>query len=139
MNNFIIAGRLTKEPELRTTKEGKSVAELNIALRNKKDDTTFLKITAFNQTADHVAKYCTKGDMLGIQGIIRNHNWTDKDNNKRYEYAFIANSVEFLSLKPKGNEEAPESEEPAPEDEPIPENYKTDYTGVEIKDTDLPF
>lgn len=132
MNNFIIAGRLTKEPELRTTKEGKSVAELNIALRNKKDDTTFLKITAFNQTADHVAKYCTKGDMLGIQGIIRNHNWTDKDNNKRYEYAFIANSVEFLSLKPKGNEEAPE-------EDPIPDNYNTDYTGVEIKDTDLPF
>ena len=132
MNNFIIAGRLTKEPELRTTKEGKSVAELNIALRNKKDDTTFLKITAFNQTADHVAKYCTKGDMLGIQGIIRNHNWTDKDNNKRYEYAFIANSVEFLSLKPKGNEEAPE-------EDPIPSNYNTDYTGVEIKDTDLPF
>ncbi len=132
MNNFIIAGRLTKEPELRSTKEGKSVAELNIALRNKKDDTTFLKITAFNQTADHVAKYCTKGDMLGIQGIIRNHNWTDKDNNKRYEYAFIANSVEFLSLKPKGNEEAPE-------EDPIPDNYNTDYTGVEIKDTDLPF
>ena len=132
MNNFIIAGRLTKEPELRTTKEGKSVAELNIALRNKKDDTTFLKITAFNQTADHIAKYCTKGDMLGIQGIIRNHNWTDKDNNKRYEYAFIANSVEFLSLKPKGNEEAPE-------EDPIPDNYNTDYTGVEIKDTDLPF
>ena len=132
MNNFIIAGRLTKEPELRTTKEGKSVAELNIALRNKKDDTTFLKITAFNQTAEHVAKYCTKGDMLGIQGIIRNHNWTDKDNNKRYEYAFIANSVEFLSLKPKGNEEAPE-------EDPIPDNYNTDYTGVEIKDTDLPF
>lgn len=132
MNNFIIAGRLTKEPELRSTKEGKSVAELNIALRNKKDDTTFLKITAFNQTADHVAKYCTKGDMLGIQGIIRNHNWTDKDNNKRYEYAFIANSIEFLSLKPKGNEEAPE-------EDPIPDNYNTDYTGIEIKDTDLPF
>lgn len=70
--------------------------------------------------------------MLGIQGIIRNHNWTDKDNNKRYEYAFIANSVEFLSLKPKGNEEAPE-------EDPIPDNYNTDYTGVEIKDTDLPF
>ena len=132
MNNFIIAGRLTKEPELRSTKEGKSVAELNIALRNKKDDTTYLKITAFNQTADHVAKYCTKGDMLGIQGIIRNHNWTDKDNNKRYEYAFIANSVEVLSLKPKGNEEAPDEDQ-------IPETSNTDYTGVEIKDTDLPF
>lgn len=132
MNNFIIAGRLTKEPELRSTKEGKSVAELNIALRNKKDDTTFLKITAFNQTAEHIAKYCTKGDMLGIQGIIRNHNWTDSNNNKHYDYNFIANSVEFLSLKPKGNEEAPE-------EDPIPDNYNTDYTGVEIKDTDLPF
>lgn len=132
MNNFNITGRLTKEPELRTTKEGKSVGELNIAIRNKKDDTTFLKITAFNQTAEHVAKYCTKGDMLGIQGIIKNHNWTDKDENKHYDYTFIANSVEFLNLKPKGNEEAPE-------EDPIPENYTTDYTGVEIKDNDLPF
>lgn len=132
MNNFNITGRLTKEPELRTTKEGKSVGELNIAIRNKKDDTTFLKITAFNQTAEHVAKYCTKGDMLGIQGIIKNHNWIDKDENKHYDYTFIANSVEFLNLKPKGNEEAPE-------EDPIPENYKTDYTGVEIKDNDLPF
>ena len=132
MNNFNITGRLTKEPELRTTKEGKSVGELNIAIRNKKDDTTFLKITAFNQTAEHVAKYCTKGDMLGIQGIIKNHNWTDKEDNKHYDYTFIANSVEFLNLKPKGNEEAPE-------EDPIPENYTTDYTGVEIKDNDLPF
>lgn len=139
MNNFIIAGRLTKEPELRSTKEGKSVAELNIAIRNKKDDTTFLQITAFNQTAEHIAKYCTKGDTIGIQGMIRNHNWTDSNNNKHYDYNFIANSVEFLNLKTKGNEEAPESEEPAPEEEPIPENYKTDYTGVEIKDNDLPF
>lgn len=136
MNNFNITGRLTKTPELRSTETGKTIGELNIAIRNKKDDTTFMRITAFNQTAEHIAKYCDKGDLLGIQGTIKNHNWTDSNNNKHYDYTFIANSVEFLNLKPKGNEE-PEDTPEAPED--IPDNYKTDYTGEPIKDNDLPF
>ena len=139
MNNFYITGRLTKTPEVRSTKEGKSISELNVAIRNKKDDTTFLKITAFNQTAEHIAKYCDKGDLLGIQGMIRNHNWTDKDDNKHYDYTFIANSVEFLNLKPKGNGEPAEAQPEEQLEDIAPANYKTDYTGEAIKDNDLPF
>lgn len=97
MNSFNIIGRLTKKPELRYTKENKAVGQINIAITNGKDDTTFLSITLFNKTAENVSKYCDKGSQMAITGIIKNHNWEDKEGNKHYDYNFIGQNVEFLS------------------------------------------
>lgn len=133
INQFTAIGRLTKDIELRSTADGKSVADINIAIQNKKDDVTFLKVTAFNHSADFTAKYCKKGDLIGVSGIIKNHNWTDKDGNKRYDYTFLANRITFLSAKKQTEEKS--SEEPEIE---IP-NAKTEYQGIEISDSELPF
>ena len=99
MNSINVVGRLTRNPELRYTESNKAVMKLDIAINNGKDDVTFLPITIFGNQAENVNKYCTKGDMLGIEGIIKNHNWEDNKGNKHYDYTFIANRVEFLSSK----------------------------------------
>lgn len=101
MQNNIVVGRITKEIELRATEKGTNVVNLNIAVNNSKEDTTFLTITFFNKQAELVNQYCHKGDMIGIQFIIKNHNWTDEDNKKHYDYSFIARNITFLSTNNK--------------------------------------
>ena len=100
MNNLLIlVGNITKELELRYTPNNKAVLDLPIAVNNGKDDTTFITTTLFGITAETTYKYCHKGDTVGVQAIVKNHNWVDKDGKKRYDYSFIANKITFLSTK----------------------------------------
>ena len=102
MNNlFIFIGRITKDLELRYTKENKAVLDFVIAINNGKDDTSYIKLTSLGSTAELMAKYCKKGDLIGTQGLIKNHNWEDKNGNKHYDYTFLANKVTFLQPKQK--------------------------------------
>ena len=101
MNNmFIIIGRLTKDVDFRENEKNK-IGKITLAIQNGKDDTTFLDITAFGNTAETTWKYCKKGDLIGIKGMIKNNNWTDDKGNKHYDYSFIASQITFLQTKPK--------------------------------------
>ena len=97
MNKIEVVGRLTKNPETRFTKEGKGITTFTLAVNNSKDDTTFIKITTFAGTSDLVSKYCSKGDLILVDGMIKNNNYEDKEGNKHFEYVFIGNRIEFLS------------------------------------------
>ena len=106
MNNLLIlVGNITKELELRYTPNNKAVLDLPIAVNNGKDDTTFITTTLFGITAETTYKYCHKGDTVGVQAIVKNHNWEDKDGKKRYDYSFIANKITFLSTKKQEEKE----------------------------------
>lgn len=100
-NQFNLIGRLTKEPILKSTSTGKSVCEISLAVSNGKDDTSFIQVSFWNKIADTISKYCKKGDLLGVNGIIKNHNWEDKNGNKRYDYTFIGNKISFLATTQK--------------------------------------
>ena len=100
-NQFTLIGRLTKEPILKSTSTGKSVCEINLAVSNGKDDTSFIQVSFWNKIADTISKYCKKGDLLGVNGIIKNHNWEDKNGNKHYDYVFIGNKISFLATAKK--------------------------------------
>lgn len=89
-------GRLTGEPETRLTKDEKKVVNLLIAT-NDKENATFIRFTTFGKVAEAVEKYSHKGDLVLIDGVVKNNNYVDKNGNKHYEYVFIANRVEFLS------------------------------------------
>lgn len=101
-NNLILIGKITKDIELRYTPSNKAVVQISLAVNNGKDDTTFIRLTAFDKLAELVSKYCKKGDLIGTQSIIKNHNWEDKNGNKHYEYSFIINKISFLA---KGNKQ----------------------------------
>jgi len=101
-NNLILIGKITKDIELRYTPSNKAVVQISLAVNNGKDDTTFIRLTAFDKLAELISNYCKKGDLIGTQSIIKNHNWEDKEGIKHYEYSFIINKISFLT---KANKE----------------------------------
>lgn len=100
-NQFNLIGRLTKNPVLKATSTGKSVCEITLAVQNGKDDTSFITVSIWNKIAETVSNYCKKGDLIGINGTIKNHNWEDKNGNKHYDYTFIGNKISFLETAKK--------------------------------------
>ena len=136
MNNiFCGIGRITKNLELRYSKDGKPVLKFSIAINNGKDDTTFLEVTSFNGIAENVSKYCKKGDLIAVTGYIKNNNWEDDNKVKHYDYSFIASKVTFLATKG-------EKKEGNLEDNKNDENNDYDpykEMGIEVSTEDLPF
>lgn len=102
-NQFQFIGRLTKDIEIRAN-EKITIAEVNIAINDSKDKTTFIKMKAFNKTAEMLGNYVKKGDLMGFSGVIANNNWEDKEGKKHYDYDFIINRVMFLQQKPQKTE-----------------------------------
>ena len=136
-NNFIFIGRLTKSPQLRYTSSNKAVTQIDLAVQNGKDDVTFVPITLFGNIAENVHKYCEKGDQVGFQGIVKNHNWEDNKGNKHYDYTFMANRMSFLQTK-TNNQQEPKQAENAKKstDEQI---YADFGDSIEISDDDIAF
>ena len=131
MNKFIITGRLTRNPELRYTSNNVAITELNLAINNRKDDTTFLMIKVFNKTAETCSEYLNKGDLIAVEGNIRNNNYEDETGKLHYRTDFIGNKVEFLSTKKKD-----ETKEEKQDRNNIFEEFGK---SIEIEEDDLPF
>lgn len=127
MNKHICIGRLIKDPELKYTNNNKSICKINIAINNGKDDTTFLQITYFNKIAETISKYCEKGDLIGVEAVIKNNNYIDKEGNKHYDYAFIGQNIEFLSSKSNSTKK-----EEISENEPKNESHDDTQTYIDF-------
>lgn len=136
-NNFIFIGRLTKSPELRYTSSNKALTQIDLAVQNGKDDVTFVPITLFGNIAENVCKYCEKGDQVGFQGIVKNHNWEDNKGNKHYDYTFMANRMSFLQTKTNNQQEPKQAENVKKStDEQI---YADFGDSIEISEDDIAF
>lgn len=103
-NTVILSGRLTADPELKTTQSGLSVTSFNIAVdrrvksgEEKKAD--FITIVAWRNTAEFITKYFRKGNLIGIEGSIQTRKYTDKDGNNRTAFEIVANNVQFIESK----------------------------------------
>lgn len=116
-NQFTLIGRLTKDPILKSTSTGKSVCDINIAVNTGKDDTNFIQINFWNKIAETISYYCKKGDLIGVQGSIKNNNYEDKEGNKRYGYIFLGNKISFLATGTKKEENKVEKSEQDPFEE----------------------
>ena len=111
MNNILcLIGRITRDLELRYTTNNKAVVNIPLAINNGKDDTTFIDVVIYGNTAEMTHKYCKKGDLIGVQAKVVNNNWTDKDGKNHYDYNFIGYKITFLSTKKEAIEEAKEEE-----------------------------
>ena len=136
-NNFFFIGRLTRNPELRYTSSNKVVTQIDLAIQNGKDDVTFVPITLFGNIAENVCKYCEKGDQVGFQGIVKNHNWEDNKGNKHYDYTFMANRMSFLQTKTNNQQEPKQAENVKKStDEQI---YADFGDSIEISEDDIAF
>ena len=107
LNSVIIMGRLTADPELRTTPNGLSVTSFTVAVdRNYKSgdekQTDFISVVAWRGTADFVTRFFKKGQMIAVQGSLQVRNYEDKNGNKRTAYEVVADNVSFCGSKNEG-------------------------------------
>jgi single-strand DNA-binding protein len=107
LNSVIIMGRLTADPELRTTPNGLSVTSFTVAVdRNYKSgderQTDFISVVAWRGTADFVTRFFKKGQMIAVQGSLQVRNYEDKNGNKRTAYDVVADNVSFCGSKNEG-------------------------------------
>lgn len=100
MNNVVLIGRLTKDPELRfIPNSGKAVARFSIAVNrdfSKEKEADFFNIVVWGKPAESCANYLQKGRLVAINGNLKNNNYEDKNGTKHYTIEIVANKVEFL-------------------------------------------
>lgn len=99
INQVILLGRLTRDPEQRTTASGKNVVSFSIAVdRPTQDDQAdFFNITAWDKLGDLVVQYLSKGRRVLVQGRLRQDSWEDKETGKRQSRIEVtASDVTFL-------------------------------------------
>ena len=99
INQVILLGRLTRDPEQRTTASGKNVVSFSIAVdrQSQDDQADFFNITAWDKLGDLVMQYLGKGRRVLIQGRLRQDSWEDKDTGKRQSRIEVtASDVTFL-------------------------------------------
>ncbi len=144
-NLVVLTGRLTADPELKTTNSGLSVTSFSIAVsrryvKGEERQADFINIVAWRQQAEFIAKYFKKGNMIGIEGSIQTRRYTDKNGNNRTAFEVVANNVQFVeSDRNNGGSSAPveTNNEPAPSFSNAGANDFTDLG--DISDDDLPF
>lgn len=109
MNKAILIGRLTKDPELKTTGSGVSVCSFTLAVNRRFKnadggyDADFINCVAWRQQAEFITKYCSKGSMIGVVGNIQTRNY-EKDGQRVYVTEIMVEEVQALSSKPNSEQ-----------------------------------
>ncbi len=103
MNNVSLAGRMTRDCELKYTQDGKAIGNFTLAInkRYKKDEANFINCVAFGKTAELIAEYVRKGHLLGVTGSIETSSW-EKDGQKHYKTEVAVDQITFLQSKGEG-------------------------------------
>ncbi|MEJ5229711.1 MAG: single-stranded DNA-binding protein [Pseudothermotoga sp.] len=135
-NKVILVGRITRDPEIRFTTSGKSVANFNLAVNRPAradvaDDqqaTDFIRIVAFNKLADFAKTYLKKGQLILIEGELRLQKWQAKDGTNRTTAEIWARDIRFMEKKAVEEDVLPkENSYPKEEDEILePQEHEID-------------
>lgn len=123
LNKVFICGRLTKDPVLRATPAGQSVASFSLATNKvwtgkdgqKQEQTEFHNVIVWGKAAESAAKYLIKGQECLVEGRLQTRHWDDKQGQKRSITEIVAEAVQF-GQKPKGQETQAEAPQPDGED-----------------------
>lgn len=112
MNNCSFIGRLGKDPEMRYTTNGKAVVSFSLAVNRdgKKDESDWIDFVAWEKTAEVIAQFCHKGDLIGVTGSLQRREW-EKDGQKRYSHEVRVNRIDFCGGKKDGAAKTPVADE----------------------------
>ena len=149
INRVILVGRLTRDVEVRKTTSGLSVATFTVACNRRQSANSqdrqadFISCVAWRQTADFLASYAKKGNLVGIEGRIQTRNYDGADGKKVYVTEVVCDSVQLLTPRSSDNN----SYTPSYTQAPVENNYETsesfdDFTSgvsLDISSDDLPF
>lgn len=105
MNNVSLVGRLTRDPELKYTSNGKAVANFNIAVNrpfknaNGEQEADFINGQVWGKAAENLANYMKKGNQIGLTGRINTRNYENSEGKRVYVTEVVADNVQFLESK----------------------------------------
>jgi len=125
LNDIVVMGRLTRDPEIRQTNSGVNVANWTLAVdRDYKNGDEkicdFIDCVAWRGSADFVQKFFTKGRMMIVRGSLQSRKWQDKDGNNRTGWEIKVENIYFGDSKRDGDGN------PAPAFTPLPETDDLD-------------
>ena len=135
MNSVLLIGRITKDLELRTTKNNKEVCEFSLAINRFGEGTDFITCLVYGNQAANLCKYQGKGSQIAVSGSLRVDSWEDEQRQRKYKTYVLANIIEYLGTK---------KEENAQNNQNIGQNYNPyEDMGEQVKtdfdENDLPF
>lgn len=139
-NLVVLTGRLTADPELKTTQSGISVTSFSVAVNRpyrtgEEQQTDFINVVAWRKTAEFISKYFKKGNMIGIEGSIQTRKYTDKNGNNRTAFEVVVNNAQFVESK-RDSAASQGSEQPAS----FSNAGADDFSDLsDVSDDDLPF
>ena len=108
MNKVCLVGRLTKDPELRSTTSGRAVCQFTVAInrtftnQNGQREADFIPVVVWDKSAENLARYMHKGSLVSVDGRIQTRNY-EKDGQRRYVTEVVADNVQFLDSKSSGS------------------------------------
>lgn len=148
LNQMILMGRITKDPELRKLNDGKAVTSATVACdeptkkENGEKQTLFLNCNFFGNTAETLCKYVHKGDLIAVAGRLRQRKYTNRDNVEVTTYELSVDRLELMPKSTKSTQEAipaPKANEymHSPEEEEKPVGNNLDK--IDVIEDDLPF
>jgi single-strand DNA-binding protein len=157
VNRVVIVGRLTRDPELRTTSTGLNVSSFTLAFDNRQKDasgnrtSSFVNCTVWNKTADFVTQYCHKGSQVCVDGRLQERRFQRRDGSNASTIEIVVENIDLLgsrngntttvASKPQNDTGADELKDTAV-DEPKDDSdsdEKNDVGGINLADDDLPF
>lgn len=101
INRAVICGRLVRDPELRRTQNGTPVTSFTLAVNRTfgEHEADFLNCVAWNKTAEIVEQYCSKGNLVGVEGRLQSRSYQDNQGNNRTVVEIVADQVQFMQSK----------------------------------------
>lgn len=132
INQVTLVGRLTRDPDLRYTPEGKAVSNITLAVnRHYKNasgeiEADFVHCILWGKTAENTTNYCKKGAVLGVTGRIQTRHYDNQEGKRVYVTEVVAEGVRFLSSKPSAPQQSQQPSQPpqsvpsAPQREELP-------------------
>lgn len=140
-NKVILGGNLTRDPEIKFLASGSAVCAFGLAVNRtwktetgeKKEEVTFVDVTAFGKTAETISQYCKKGSNLFVEGRLRLEQWNDKTTGqKRTKMSVVVENFQFVG----GKREESAARQPAAQAPPTP---TAAATGAPPPEDDVPF
>ena len=140
-NKVYLIGNLTRDPELRVTPKGTAVCQFGLAVNrqfkdeagNSRDETTFVDIESWGRQGETIAKYCTKGRPLFVEGRLKFEQWEDKTSGqKRNRLKVVLESFQFIGGRDNANEQGAPSSRPSP-------SARNETMDADALDEDVPF
>ena len=145
LNRIVLLGRLTADPEIKTTPNGVSVATFTVAVdrsftaKGQEKQTDFIPVVAWRATADFIGKYFQKGSLIAVDGSLQTRKFTDKQGNNRTAFEVIVDQVSFAGSK-NDSSAAPTQRPAAQQPQQRSNNIDVDFGDFEEVDSfGLPF